>query len=87
MQDLGPATDDQVILAWLQAENKSPRFKNKVVADAATIAAIREAAENPACAPVPTSRQTLLRTLRDPSCSRWDHLPAGPLDSDAAQMM
>lgn len=47
MQDLGPATDDQVILAWLQAESKSPRFGNLVRADAATLAAIRDAAENP----------------------------------------
>ena len=47
MQDLGPATDDQVILAWLQAERKSPRFQNNVRADAATLAAIEEAAQNP----------------------------------------
>src|SRR6266851_4494348 len=47
MQDLGPATDDQVILAWLQAERKSPRFQNNVRADAATLAAIEEAAKNP----------------------------------------
>jgi len=47
MQDLGPATDDQIILAWLQAETKSPRFGNNVRADAATLAAIRDAAQNP----------------------------------------
>ena len=47
MQDLGPATDDRVILAWLQAEQNSPRFGNLVQADAATLAAIRHAAENP----------------------------------------
>jgi hypothetical protein len=47
MQDLGPATDDQVILAWLQAETKSPRFGNNVRADQATLAAIRDAAQNP----------------------------------------
>lgn len=47
MQDLGPATDDQVILAWLQAETKSPRFGNNVRADAATLAAIRGAAQYP----------------------------------------
>ncbi len=47
MQDLGAATDDQVILAWLQAETKSPRFGNNVRADAATLAAIRDAAQNP----------------------------------------
>ncbi len=47
MQDLGPATDDQVILAWLQAENKSPRFKNNVVGNAAALAAVRDAAQHP----------------------------------------
>ena len=47
MEDLGPATDDQVILAWLQAETKSPRFGNNVRADAATLAAIRDAAQHP----------------------------------------
>jgi hypothetical protein len=47
VQDLGPATEDQVILAWLQAETKSPRFKNNVRADAATLAAIQDAALNP----------------------------------------
>ena len=47
MQDLGPATDDQVILAWLQAETKSPRFGNNVRADPATLAAIRVGAQNP----------------------------------------
>jgi hypothetical protein len=47
MQDLGPATDDQVILAWLQTETKSPRFGNNVRADAATLAAIRDAAQHP----------------------------------------
>lgn len=47
MQDLGPATDDQVILAWLQAETKSARFGNLVQADVATLAAIRNAAQNP----------------------------------------
>jgi hypothetical protein len=47
VQDLVPATDDQVILAWLQAERKSPRFQNNVQADAATLAAIDEAAQNP----------------------------------------
>ncbi len=31
MQDLGPATDDQVILAWLQAEIDSPRFEDMYV--------------------------------------------------------
>jgi hypothetical protein len=46
MQDLGPATDDPVILAWLQAETKSPRFGNNVRADVATLAPIRDAAQN-----------------------------------------
>jgi hypothetical protein len=31
MQDLGPASDDQVILAWLKAEIDSPRFEEKYV--------------------------------------------------------
>jgi hypothetical protein len=34
-------------LAWLQAERKSPRFQNTVQADAPTLAAIEEAAQNP----------------------------------------
>jgi hypothetical protein len=34
-------------LAWLQAERKSPRFQNNVRADAATLAAIEEAAQHP----------------------------------------
>jgi hypothetical protein len=31
MEDLGPATEDQVILAWLQAEIESPEFQAYVV--------------------------------------------------------
>jgi hypothetical protein len=33
MEDLGPASDDQVILAWLQAEIESPGFQTYVVGD------------------------------------------------------
>jgi len=33
MQDLGLATDDQVILAWLQAEIESPRFQKLIAGD------------------------------------------------------
>ena len=33
MQDLGPATDDHVILAWLQAEIVSERFRKYIVGD------------------------------------------------------
>ena len=31
VEDLGPATDDQVILAWLQAEIESPEFQAYIV--------------------------------------------------------
>lgn len=33
MQDLGPATEDQVILAWLQAVIESPDFQAYIVGD------------------------------------------------------
>jgi hypothetical protein len=33
MQDLGPVTDDHVILAWLQAEIESPPFQAYLVGD------------------------------------------------------
>ncbi|MDQ6720891.1 MAG: hypothetical protein M3003_08860 [Candidatus Dormibacteraeota bacterium] len=33
MDDLGPASDDQVILAWLQAEIASPPFQSYLIGD------------------------------------------------------
>ncbi len=33
MDDLGPASDDQVILAWLQAEITSPPFQSYLIGD------------------------------------------------------
>lgn len=51
MQDLGPATDDQVILAWLQAEVESPRFQANLLAGArdpvAFLALARQVAHDP----------------------------------------
>ena len=33
MEDLGPASDDQVILSWLQAEIDSPPFQSYLIGD------------------------------------------------------
>jgi len=50
VQDLGAATDDQVILAWLQAEIESPRFEEKYVGPwetAEDLAIVREIIAEP----------------------------------------
>lgn len=50
VQDLGPATDDRVILAWLQAEIESPRFQKFIVGDPPdplALASVRQAAHTP----------------------------------------
>ena len=50
MEDLGPATDDQVILAWLQAEIESPRFQELIVgnpADLEMLGVVRQIAHQP----------------------------------------
>jgi hypothetical protein len=47
MVDLGPATEDQVILAWLQAEIESPRFQRLIVGsppNMTALAAVRQLA-------------------------------------------
>lgn len=50
MDDLGPATEDQVILAWLQAEIESPEFQAYIVGNPpnpANLSAALKAARSP----------------------------------------
>ena len=50
MEDLGGATEDQVILAWLQAEIESPDFQAFVIGNPpnpATLSAVLKAARSP----------------------------------------
>ncbi len=50
MEDLGSATEDQVILAWLQAEIESPDFQAYLVGNppnAANLSAALKAARSP----------------------------------------
>lgn len=50
MQDLGPATEDQVILAWLQAQIESPDFQAFLIgnpANPANLSAALKAARSP----------------------------------------
>src|SRR5436309_14228852 len=50
MDDLGAATEDQVILAWLQAEIESPDFQAYIVGNPpnpANLSAVLKAARSP----------------------------------------
>jgi len=75
MQDLGPATHDQVILAWLQAEIDSPRFEQLYFGpweSPADVAFVKQVVKTPNLADPAENyiRRTKLAVVRG---FGWDH--------------